>query len=233
MADLITDKDGNVDSKAAANLSWLSALGAHRAYNDQANALNNNYNNSKKMLGANYNAALSSLQSDYNNSVNSVNNSASDSLKQAYINNMMGQKNLKQKLAAQGINGGATESTVARLINAYGNNRNSINNAKNSYLANLSNTYNQNRASALQSYNSALANLQNSFDTQKSQLNNQLYDRFYQNLQDYGRSQAYDDNLVNNMIAGYMYGQPQNSPSMTPGYLYNAGANYMGYNGFR
>lgn len=54
-----------------------------------------------------------------------------DSAAQAYIQNMLAKKNLKQQLAAQGIGGGMSESSNVRLDAQYGNSLNELQNAYN------------------------------------------------------------------------------------------------------
>ena len=58
---------------------------------------------------------------------------------------------------AQGLSGGAAESTLAGLYNEYGNSRNTIDSGRNDNLASLRNSYDSSKASALQSYNGQLS----------------------------------------------------------------------------
>ena len=54
-------------------------------------------------------------------------NAATDSsFRQAYIKHMQDEKNLPQQMQAYGISGGATETNLANLKNAYGTNRTNI-----------------------------------------------------------------------------------------------------------
>ena len=130
---------------------------AQNAYNRGMSYLTNALNNRRTILGDNFNSAVGQLENKYNDSTRNVNSDADASLRQAYINRMMSQKNLGQQMAAQGLSGGAAESTLARMYNNYGNARNNIENTRNTNLANLASTYNDNYAQALQSYNNALA----------------------------------------------------------------------------
>ena len=110
-----------------------------------------------------------------------VNTDAEKSLQEAYINNMLTRRNLNQRLAAMGYNGGATETTMGSLENQYGASRAGINEALNKSIANLDQTYGDNLAGALQSYNSAMSNL----GLQRMQLENAA------------------ENARNNLIASY------------------------------
>lgn len=55
--------------------------------------------------------------------VNANNQAADNSLKEAYIANMMAKRNLPQQLKAAGVSGGATETTMSDIQNTYMNNR--------------------------------------------------------------------------------------------------------------
>ena len=189
-------------AQASAKAAMLSAYAAQNAYQNQLNALNSSISQRQGYLKSNYDSALSTLLSDYNLSKGNINTDAGNSLQQAYITNMLNQKNLKQKLASQGLSGGATESTVARLLNAYGNNRNSINNERSRNLSSLENSYNANRNSALSAYNSALAQLEADNYAQRSALQNALQDRLYSAISDYANSGAYDDDVYNQYVLG-------------------------------
>ncbi|MBR5485163.1 MAG: hypothetical protein IKV41_01470 [Oscillospiraceae bacterium] len=54
-----------------------------------------------------------------------------DSAAQAYVQNMLSKKNINQQLAAQGLNGGMTESALVKLDTQYGNNLNNLQDAYN------------------------------------------------------------------------------------------------------
>lgn len=65
-----------------------------------------------------------------NKNKNALNQTYTDNAKQAYQQRMIAQKNLPQQLAAQGYNGGLTESSNIKLESDYGN---ALNNYKRSY----------------------------------------------------------------------------------------------------
>lgn len=54
--------------------------------------------------------------------INKLNGAYDSNARQYYIQNMQSQKGLNSQLAAQGINGGASESAMLRMNNAYGQN---------------------------------------------------------------------------------------------------------------
>jgi len=147
-------------ARAEAALAAQKAA-AQEAYDRGMNYLNSAYNSQKSSLGSNYDSTIGQLTDSYNRSNTNVNNDANRSLRQAYINKMINEKNLAQQMSAQGLSGGASESTLAKLYNNYGNSRNNIENTRANNLSDLEQTLNTNKASALQTYNNALADLEN------------------------------------------------------------------------
>lgn len=168
--------DYGYDAAAAAQEAYNAMLAAYKrqqeAYEEQLRqqreAAQNAYNRGMSSLNSAYNSQIGNLKSNltdtqdqllkqYNSSRSSINSDAEDSLRQAYINNMLSQKNLGQQMSAQGLTGGASESTMANMANNYGNARNAINTVANTNLSNLEGNYNSNLSSARQAYNSAVA----------------------------------------------------------------------------
>ena len=129
------------------------------AYNRSKDNINNAFNESRGLLEQNYNASRDAMNSSYNNSLGKLQDDAAQSLKEAYINRMLSSKNLNQQMSASGLSGGASESTMASMLNNYGNARNNINTTLNSNIKDLNATRDSNMANILQSYNSNLANL--------------------------------------------------------------------------
>ena len=146
----------------AAYLSQLRAeqmAKAQAAYERNMSRIADAYGSAANSLKGNYDSAVGRLNAARDKSLGDVNSDAEDSLRQAYINHMLTRRNLNQRLAAMGYNGGATETTMSSLENQYGKSRSGINETRNKNIANLDMTYGDNLASALQSYNSAMANL--------------------------------------------------------------------------
>lgn len=147
----------------SALLAYMQALearqrqAANNAYKKNVSAMNNAFSERSNLLKSNLDTTLQNLQTDYDASKANVNKDAQNSLQQAYINNMMSRKNLNQNMAAQGLSGGASETTMAGMYNNYGNARNNIQTVANNNLGELENLYNQNRNSAYQAYNDQLA----------------------------------------------------------------------------
>ena len=85
-------------------------------------------------------------QTNYEYGRGQVNSAADEALRQAYINRMQQQRNLKQLMSAQGLDGGVSETTTAGMLNNYANSRNALETERTAQLANLMNTYQNNLA---------------------------------------------------------------------------------------
>ena len=147
---------------------------AENAYNKNRAALEGAFNTKIGALKSNYDSTVGQLGNVYSSSKGTVENDAAKSLREAYVNKMLTQKNLGQQLSAQGLSGGATESTLAGLQNNYGNSRNGINTTLNDNLTSLENTYQGNLASALQAYNTNQASAQSERAQYMAQLESDL-----------------------------------------------------------
>ncbi len=78
----------------------------------------------------------------YNSGKSELNANIENQLRELYIARMMADKALPVQMSAQGINGGATESTLAGNRNQYQSNRNALYQDANAKLADLLKTYN-------------------------------------------------------------------------------------------
>lgn len=150
---------------------------AQQAYEKNMAALNEAYGAYMAALADNLNSTKGTLRDSYDRSKKSIQQDAANSLKQAYINKMMSEKNIDQRMAAQGLSGGATETTRASMANNYGNARNEINTTTNNNLSQLEGQYNENLANAMSAYNQAVAQAQ----LQKAQQMMQLEDALMNN----------------------------------------------------
>ena len=117
-----------------------------------------------------YQKAAAQQKANYDFSVGQVNDATGKALQKAYINRMLQDKNLQQSLSAQGLNGGASETTIAGMYNNYNNARNDLEIERQRQTANLLNTYQNNiaqleqqrasgEAADLSQYQTALQNL--------------------------------------------------------------------------
>lgn len=157
---------------------------AKSAYDRNASAINSMYGNRLNSLNSRYNEGRSALQSAYAAQQEAIRKAKENAQRQAYISSMVAKRDLEQNLSAQGLSGGASESTLAKLQNNYANNRNSneeeylntsadIGIAYQNELANLENQYQQlqdalesERAQAVMQNENALANSESAIMSQ-------------------------------------------------------------------
>lgn len=97
---------------------------------------------------------ISNANKVYDTSINNLNKARENSLREAYIQNMKDQKALPQQMQAFGMSGGATETTLAGIKNAYGSNRTNIMNKA----MEQQNLIEQDRANAIASAEADAAN---------------------------------------------------------------------------
>lgn len=211
---------------------------AQSAYDRGMSALNDAYDNQIASLSNNLNETRNQLTNQYNRSKSNITRDAEGSLRQAYINNMMNRKNLGQQMSAQGLTGGATETTMANMLNNYGNARNGINTTMNNNLSNLEGNYSDNLSQAQQAYNSAVASAnmqkaQQAMALESALANNQisalgdyqsLMQRENQNYLDLlkaaianGASFSFDPTKANNTFQAINF-QQANSPTAVNNY---------------
>ena len=100
----------------------------------------------RRQREAAYQRAAAAQKENLNFATNQLTDTTNEALKQAYITKMQPLRNLPQQMSAQGLNGGASETTLASMNNNYGNARNQLETERLKQLANLQNTYQNNLA---------------------------------------------------------------------------------------
>lgn len=158
-------------SAGSGSSAWNQALSAiQSAQNNYLAALKASQEAQQKARDDAYNKAAAQQETNYNYSKGQVEDATAKALQEAYVNRMLQQKNLQQSLTAQGLNGGASETTTAGMYNNYNNARNELETEKQNQLGSLLNTYQNNLASleqqrasgtaaSLSDYQTALSNL--------------------------------------------------------------------------
>jgi len=154
---------------------------AKAAYDRSMNAVNEYYNAAKNNLNANYNSSLDALNANDANNKSAINADAEEAMRQAYVNNMLSRKAMQQALMAQGLVGGASETTQAAMENNYGNARNAIDTTRNKNLADLLAKYQNNLTGLKQQLNNGLTDL----DSQRLSYSMQVNDSINNLLQSY------------------------------------------------
>jgi hypothetical protein len=168
---------GNAGADYAAMIQSMidqQRAAAQAAYDASRARLDEAWGNTKGSLDKNLQSTLGSLQRNYDYGAGVAKKDANDSLRQAYINYMLNRRDLGTQLSAMGLSGGATESSLAKLLNEYGSSRNGIKETLNNNLAQLLNTYQNNTASAEQLYNQQYADAMNNYIGQLNSLEQML-----------------------------------------------------------
>jgi hypothetical protein len=147
---------------------------AEAAYDRARSALNNAYSEAYDAYGNVYSRGAEQLGRSYDNSRGKINSEATDAFRQAYVNRMLSEKNLGQRMAAMGMSGGASESTMAGLINNYGNARSGIQRTLDTNLGDLEMKYQGNLADLYNAYQQNIANIANQRASQLANLEMQL-----------------------------------------------------------
>lgn len=137
-------------------------------YNGIYANLDKNYQSQLAAAQTDFEAAMAQLQKGYDANVGTVNTNTAKGLQQAYINNMMNQKNLGQQLAAMGRSGGASESTLLGLANQYGQNRGTLENTRNEQLNQLALQLAENQAAQTSDYNQTRTGYATDYNNQKN-----------------------------------------------------------------
>lgn len=187
---------------------------AQNAYNQNMSALQDAYQKKLAGLESNFGATKSQLTDSYNSSVKELNDSATKALQEAYISKMMNEKNLPNQLSVQGLNGGATESAMASLMNNYGNARNNIATAQQNSLSQLEQAYNSNLANALQKYNDARNSAADSNFAYRMQLENDLANNTINSYADLYSALANMDGNYTNAMSSYIANQAERSADL-------------------
>ena len=170
---------------------YLAGINAQRqaaaeaAYANARNALNDAYGKASESYANIYNSGVDQLGRSYENSRGKINSEATDAFRQAYVNRMLSEKNLGQRMAAMGMSGGAAESTLAGLINNYGNSRNGIQKTLDTNLGDLEMNYQGNLADLYNAYQSQMASLANQRASQMAQLEMNLANQIASSGGDY------------------------------------------------
>lgn len=167
---------------------------AQAAYEQGMEKLSDIYGRQRESYDNVYNSGVGQIDNSYGNSLGKINTSAEKAMQEAYINRMLSERNLSQKMAAQGLSGGASESAMAGLINNYGNARNGIQETwdtnkadlemqKNNSLAQLYDAYQQNLAQLEANRGNAELSLLNNLNNQIDSVDNAIFEAMLKNPQ--------------------------------------------------
>ena len=139
------------------------------AYKEYAAKQNANLANQQAAVNQQYANQQESLANQLATSKSGTNKNYDSNAAQNYVNYAKQQNALPEQLRAQGINGGASESALARVSNNYALNQSSNEAARAAAIAQLQNTYDTNLATMKQNQAAELAQLQQANDADLAQ----------------------------------------------------------------
>lgn len=199
--------------------AYLASLYANRNNNAQANydaalaRINNAYDTAAQSYGDIYNRGISALDASYKAQQDKLNSQAADSLREAYINRRLSERDLPQQLAAMGISGGASETSLLNLVNSEGNARASINRGLNDNLADLASNYNDNANNLFSAYQQQLAGLANTRASALNDLEMQLANQNNDYETEYLKFLASNPEALNAVMAQSLASQAAVTPT--------------------
>ena len=186
-------------------VSAPTASGGGNAYDNIRSAYERALAEQRRARQRAYDAAVSAQRAEYNANVAKVNSQADKALREAYINKMQTQRTMGQQMAAQGLNGGYSETTAAGLQNNYGNARNALETERGNQLNDLNITLQNNLAAARNILDSGTASDYAQYQTNMANLyaNNPVQTMsLEQNGAGIGNSGATLYQLYQQMVAG-------------------------------
>ena len=133
-------------------------------YNRNSSAINSWYGSSKGNLQSSFDSGRSTLEAQQAAQKEALRKQKEEANRQAYITSMKAERDIDQNMSAQGLSGGASETTRASLRNNYGNHRNSNEENYMDGVTELNVAYDAAYADLLNQYNS----LMNALDDQRA-----------------------------------------------------------------
>ena len=135
----------------------LNLGGVNWKSNSSKTPYTNIYNKYAQYEKASRDAYVSGLGNQLKADQGTTNAQYNNNARQYYIQNMQAQKSLPSQLANNGLTGGASESAVIRMNNAYGQNLANNESGRATSLNNLQTTYNNNVAEYDRAYKDKLS----------------------------------------------------------------------------
>ena len=137
------------------------AVNWDQIYNEKINELTaGNYGTQEQSLRDAYNNQVSALDAQRNATEKKLTDTRDESLRQAYITKMQSQRDMPSLMAAQGLGGGATETSIANMLRSYQSGRNAANKQYSGDLTTLEANYATNKNTLGSDLNTKLADLQ-------------------------------------------------------------------------
>ena len=176
---------GNMSNYLTNYISRLNRQ-AQSSYESNKASIASMYDNARNNAQSAYNDGMAALQQAYAAQQAKAKAAKEAADRESYVNKMLQQKNLEQNLAAQGISGGASETTQAKLTNNYQNSRNAIYQDYSDNMADLDVEYQTNVASA----QAQLQNVLSALEQARAQYDMQNEAQYQQNVANYTENYA-------------------------------------------
>ena len=128
-------------------------------YEDKFNESSKGYEEQKAQYESAMTAEKAALENKYNTAKADAQSDMEKANQQAYISRVMAEKNMPQRLAAQGITGGMTETTASNVFRNYLNSKSAANTAYTKAVTDLTNGYMSDSASIQSSWTQKMADL--------------------------------------------------------------------------
>lgn len=152
----------NTAQTAAANAAQAAVPGV-AAYSVPSVDVESIYNEARAQREAaaqkNRDTLLESLSAMYANATGSVNRTADEAQRQNFVESQIQQRNMGQQMAASGLSGGAAETTLLGIANAYGTNRRMTESERLQQVGALEDSYAQQKAAAEADYNTSMSDI--------------------------------------------------------------------------
>lgn len=168
-----SNSSSNSSSKSGSSnntVKWDTNDEAQKAYqnmlktgNTEAQGIQSQWDSAAAAAENSYSNSLSNLNNSYNANVSQANMSADDAARQQYIAYMQNKNKLGEQLSAQGITGGASETALNSILNAYSTALNSNEGSRQAALADLASSYQDDLTGLNQTLNSSLADINSQY----------------------------------------------------------------------
>ncbi|MEG2625906.1 MAG: hypothetical protein RR956_06500 [Christensenella sp.] len=117
------------------------AVDWNKIYEDKFNESANGYEEQKKRYDTAMQSEQSSLQQERDSAKKTAKENMDNAARGAFVTRELGRKNMSQRMAAQGLGGGMTETTNSALLRDFGNATNAANSAYSKAVTDIDGNY--------------------------------------------------------------------------------------------
>ncbi len=165
-------------------------VSAQRWYDNQMMSVEDLYKGMDMSLAQERDQTLEGLKSDYDAGKKKTNKGIDNQLTEAYVQKMMNERGLGQKMAALGQSGGPSESILLGLANLYGKNVSALETTRASALSDQWLAYNNAKRDAEGSYLKSLSSNKNNLIKDKQSVSSSYADMISKARGEYDKRKA-------------------------------------------